>query len=124
MVTAPAFCSTAQFSRRITQPGWSLGWVTKLVEGFMVVYISTSITKALAPHCLQNSGSGTARSSCSLLAMLPWEPDVLLVSEVPMPMPMIKMPASTAIVAVLKVSPAPPPPLLPPLPPRWGGRRS
>ena len=28
------------------------------------VYISTSITKALAPHCLQNSGSGTAISNC------------------------------------------------------------
>ena len=63
-VTAPSFCSTLQFSRRITQPGCRVGWVTKLLLGFIVVYISTSITKALAPHCLQNSGSGTAISSC------------------------------------------------------------
>ena len=63
-VTAPSFCNTLQFSRRITQPGLSEGWVTKLELGFIVVYSSMSITKALAPHWRQNSGSGTAMSSC------------------------------------------------------------
>ena len=48
----------------VTQPSLQPGCVTKLVDGFRVVYISTSITKALAPHCLQNSGSGTAISNC------------------------------------------------------------
>ena len=48
----------------VTQPALQPGCVTKLVDGFRVVYISTSITKALAPHCLQNSGSGTAISNC------------------------------------------------------------
>ena len=37
-VMAPSFCSTLQFSRRITQPGFRDGWVTKLLLGFMVVY--------------------------------------------------------------------------------------
>ena len=36
----------------VTQPALQPGCVTKLVEGLSVVYISTSITKALAPHCL------------------------------------------------------------------------
>jgi len=48
----------------VTQPALQQGCVTKLVEGFKVVYISTSITKALAPYCLQKSGSGTAISNC------------------------------------------------------------
>ena len=34
---APSFCSTLQFSRRITQPGRRAGWVTKLELGFIVV---------------------------------------------------------------------------------------
>ena len=100
-VTAPSFCRTLQFSRLITQPGRSAGWVTKLELGFMVVYSSMSITKALAPHCRQNSGSGTAMSSCWELAMLPWSPWVLLEMPVPMPIPTTRTPPSTATVPML-----------------------
>ena len=56
--------STSFVTQPALQPGCRAGWVTKLVDGLSVVYISTSITNALAPHCLQNSGSGTAMSSC------------------------------------------------------------
>ena len=85
----------------MTQPGWRVGWVTKLLLGFMVVYSSMSITKALAPHCLQNSGSGTAMSSCWALAMFPWFPWVVLVTALPMPMPTTSAPASTATLKTL-----------------------
>ena len=60
-----------------------------------------SITKALAPHWRQNSGSGTAMSSCWLLAMLPWSPWVVLEMAVPMPMPTTSTPARIARVPTL-----------------------
>ena len=98
---APSLRSTDQFSRRITQPGCRVGWVTKLLEGLSVVYISMSMTKALAPHWRQNSGSGTAMSSCWELAMFPWSPVVVLVTALPIPIPTTRTPAKTATVRVL-----------------------
>jgi hypothetical protein len=65
------------------------------------VYSSISITKALAPHWRQNSGSGTAMSSCWELAMLPWSPWVVLEMPVPMPIPTTRTPARIAPLATL-----------------------